>query len=114
MPSRVRTAAWIFFRADSFSQAVDVVKHILLIPRDGFGWASAARLFPLRPALLALLALLPCVLEDLVIARNRAFPAVERTSFRYWGLMLVLLLAIAVFGVYGEGFDPRDFVYFNF
>ena len=108
------TAAWIFFRADSFSQAVDVVKHILLIPRDGFGWASAARLFPLRPALLALLALLPCVLEDLVIARNRAFPAVERTSFRYWGLMLVLLLAIAVFGVYGEGFDPRDFVYFNF
>ena len=38
----------------------------------------------------------------------------ERTSFRYWGLMLVLLLAIAVFGVYGEGFDPRDFVYFNF
>ena len=60
------------------------------------------------------ISLLPCVLEDLVIARNRAFPAVERTSFRYWGLMLVLLLAIAVFGVYGEGFDPRDFVYFNF
>ena len=27
---------------------------------------------------------------------------------------LWLLLAIAVFGVYGEGFDPRDFVYFNF
>ena len=34
--------------------------------------------------------------------------------FAYWGVLLLLMLAVAVFGVYGPGFDAREFVYFRF
>ena len=29
-------------------------------------------------------------------------------------LALVLLLSVLIFGVYGTGYDPQDFIYFKF
>ena len=31
-----------------------------------------------------------------------------------WVLVLALLLTVAVFGVYGTGYDAQDFIYFKF
>ena len=31
-----------------------------------------------------------------------------------WVLALALLLAVLIFGVYGTGYDPQDFIYFKF
>jgi hypothetical protein len=108
------TLAWMFFRAENTAQAVYAVKHILLIARDGFGFASAASLLPLRRALLLLPALVPCVIEDVRIARGRRLADLAGTQWRYWAAAGVLTLAIALFGVYGEGIDMRQFVYFQF
>lgn len=108
------TAAWIFFRAVSIEQAVYIIKRILLILRDGFGWASAAAIFPKRQLLLVFLTLIPCLIEDIRLARGKSFPAPRCCGWLYWGSVLVLLLLISVFGIYGEGFDPQEFVYFNF
>ena len=31
-----------------------------------------------------------------------------------WVLALALLLSVLIFGVYGTGYDPQDFIYFKF
>ena len=106
--------SWIFFRATTLDQAIFIIKRILLILRDGFGWASIRALFPLRQVALALLCLIPCFREDLLIARGQPGPTFATKPFVYWGVVLALVLMIALFGVYGAGFDPKDFLYFSF
>ena len=31
-----------------------------------------------------------------------------------WPIALILLLCVFLFGVYGTGYDPQDFIYFKF
>ena len=108
------TLAWVFFRAESLTQAVYVIKHILLIARDGFGIRSALALLTPRRWLFLLPALALCVREEICLARGRRLPADSASGFRYWGTAAALLLTAAAFGVYGPGFDAREFVYFQF
>ncbi|MBR3556544.1 MAG: MBOAT family protein [Oscillospiraceae bacterium] len=108
------TASWILFRSETAEQAIYVVKHILLIFRDGFGTASLLSLIPLRQLRLIPLSLLPFLWEDLRIALGKPRLPELRSPFAYWGVLLLLMLAVAVFGFYGLGFDPREFVYFQF
>ncbi len=108
------TASWILFRSETLGQAVYVVKHILLILRYGFGWDSLLSLIPLRQLRLIPLGLLPFVWEDVRIARGKPRLPALRNPFAFWGVMLLLMLTLAVFGVYGLGFDAKEFVYFQF
>ena len=108
------TLTWIFFRAPSLGTAVYVIKHILLIARDGFGAASAAALLPARRWLLLVPVLALCAAEDVGVLRGRPVWKRVTEGFPYWGVMAALVLAILLFGVYGEGFDAREFVYFRF
>ena len=108
------TASWVLFRSDSPGQALYVVKHILLILRDGFGLSSALSLIPLRQLRLLPLCLAPFLWEDIRIALGKPRLPELRSPFAYWGVMLLLMLFTAVFGVYGLGFDAREFVYFRF
>ena len=109
------TSAWIFFRANSLDQAVFIIKRILLILRDGFGAQPLTQLgLSLRGLVLLPLFLAPFVLEDVQKARGRAAPRIAGRPWGYCLLLLVLLLAIAVFGCYGAAFDQNEFVYFRF
>ena len=108
------TVSWIFFRADSMDQAIFIIKRILLILRDGFGWTSVRALFSLQQVGLALLCLLSCLREDRMISLGQPAETFDGSPFAYWGTVLALALMIAVFGVYGAGFDPKDFLYFSF
>ena len=110
------SAARIFFRSADMKQAIYVIKHILLILRYGFGMDSVKTLIPLRRLILIIIAMIPCVIEDARIAlKGERIPAgLLENPWRYWGAILVLALMIAVFGVYGEGIDMRQFVYFQF
>ena len=108
------TAAWIFFRAESPGQAVYVIKHILLIVRDGFGFASLRALVGVRQGVLLAAVLALCIREDVCIARGRAAFAWAQRGVRYWLLLAALALAIGLFGVYGAELDAREFVYFRF
>ncbi len=104
------TGAWIFFRADGAGQAVFIIKRILLTVRTGVSLSALAGMR--RPALMAALLAVPCVWEDIRIRRGKR--GFESGPFVFWGAAAALLLLTAVFGVYGEGFDPQQFVYFRF
>ena len=108
------TGAWILFRAESLDQGVYVVKHILLILRDGFGMESALSLLPEGQRWVVGLSLVPFVAEDAAIRMKRGQPGLLENPFLYWGAVLLLCIAVCWFGVYGMGFDTREFVYFQF
>ena len=105
------TAAWVFFRADSVGHALRIFRGMAaggsLFPLDAMG-LSPARWAVLGLGLLLLLAL------DLLRDPDR-LPAVltERPWLR-WGVWCGMVLAVLLFGAYGTGYDPQEFVYFRF
>jgi D-alanyl-lipoteichoic acid acyltransferase DltB (MBOAT superfamily) len=109
------TAAWVFFRADSLDQAMFIIKRILLILRDGFGSASLLDLgVSGRRLAVAGVCFIPVVVEDVRKARGAKPLGLEGKPYRYCISLALLLILIAVFGAYGEGFDQSEFVYFKF
>ena len=109
------TAAWVFFRADNLSQAMFIIKRILLILRDGFGSASILDLgVSARRLIVAAVCFVPVVAEDVRKARGAKSLGLEGKPYRYCICLALLLILIAVFGAYGEGFDQSEFVYFKF
>ena len=105
------TAAWVFFRSESMGDALYVFRSILMIPQSGFG---SIGILGKRSVLLLIPVLAVCCLRDLRLRSGKNMFLAEASSFAYWGELLVLVLMIAVFGAYGEGFDAREFVYFRF
>ena len=108
------TVSWIFFRADSCTQAVFILRRIvtaggacfpLILTELGM---SAAKLWVLGVSLV-LFFTLDC-LEEIVGLRDR----VVRTVWLRCFLWAALLAAVALFGAYGSGYDAQEFVYFRF
>ncbi len=109
------SVAWIFFRAASVDQAIFILKRILLLFRDGFLPQSLAFLgMNLRALLVTVVLGTAYTGLELLFWRHKAQWKLEHTTVRYTAVMLGLLLLLAVFGAYGEGFNPQDFVYFRF
>lgn len=109
------TSAWIFFRADSAGQAVFIIKRILLILRNGLGAQNITELgLTVQGLILLPVFLAPFVAEDILRACGRPAPRIEDKPWRYCLLIALLVLAISVFGVYGSGYSPSEFVYFRF
>lgn len=42
-----------------------------------------------------------------------AFLAEQNLWFR-WGVLLALIAAVYIFGIYGPGYDAQQFIYFQF
>ena len=92
-----------------------IIKRILLILRDGFGGQSILKLgLSVRRLVVAGVCLIPVVVEDVRKARGCKPWNLENQPWRYCLCLLLLLVVIAVFGAYGEGFDQSEFVYFKF
>ena len=113
------TFAWIFFRAKSLGEAVLFIKKIVM---DWNPWA----LFDdslYRVALshmeweILLAAILVLLLADIIRVQKgitiEKFLHEESLPFR-WFVMLLLFFSIVIFGIYGPGYDPKQFIYFQF
>lgn len=108
------TVAWTFFRANTVGEAVFILKRILLIFRDGFGSQSLTRYLAWRQAGLIAVGVLTVFGFEILQERGVRLPRLEKTTFPCWLVLALLCIVIAVFGVYGQTFDPQSFVYFQF
>lgn len=109
------TTAWIFFRASSVEQAVFILKRILLLFRDGVGTGTLNGLgVSLRQLCIIPVFLAPFAAEDLRKSRGCKPLCLEEHPWLYCLTIVILVLAIAVFGAYGKDFDQNEFVYFKF
>jgi D-alanyl-lipoteichoic acid acyltransferase DltB (MBOAT superfamily) len=110
------TVAWVFFRANSIGDALYMVPRMFVptpwVFTDGtlleLGLTSAE-------ITVTLVSIAAVALTDwLGMTRNVLKGLQHQPLYVRWGLYYALILAVAIFGHYGEGYDAADFVYFRF
>lgn len=107
--------AWILFRANSLSDALYVMRAIAAIPSHGvfplaFGTMGVSRF---TIAFTAFFTILLSVV-DIATQKRDILRSLSEKFWIRWIIYLVLLVSIFLFGYYGTGFAPQDFVYFKF
>ena len=108
------TVAWVFFRAASLPQALEILRRIVTL--EGGVFPLAITSLGLGRAQLASVALaaLALALLDIFGSRLQLTERLNDTLLLRYGLWVALLLACAVFGAYGAGYDAQEFLYFQF
>ena len=105
------TVAWIFFRADSVSHALAILRQIGTL--GSFGGPEAFGMVRLQFALLgACLGLL--FIWDLTYKKYDLVERLARSLWLRYGVWTVLVLLVLCFGAYGTGYNAAEFVYFQF
>lgn len=101
---------WVLFRANSVSDAMFIFKQMLT--PGVFDPFSLGLSTPMLNAVVVTAIVL--LLVDFFNRKQKITDFVNsHTAVRYL-VYFIILLSIFVFGYYGSGFDPQDFVYFQF
>lgn len=103
---------WIFFRADNLEHAILIFKSIYINKQ------LAISLTSLEIDAYNLIVLIVSIIVMLVIdvlTRKKYLPdMLNNNLILTYVTCFLLIIAIILFGVYGAGYDPLDFVYFKF
>ena len=105
------TGAWVFFQASSLDLAGQMYAGLFAGP----AWVFTSMGLDRWDLLVAAAGLLLLFWVDLLEEKKplperwRALPLPAR-----WAAALALLLAAAVFGCYGPGYDAQSFIYFQY
>ena len=107
--------AWILFRANSLYDAGYIINKIIKAPFSGI-FPLAFGAMGLNRLTLASTGLCVAILiaVDIINLKKPLAEIIGKTVFIKYAVFLALLLCIFVFGYYGEGYDPQEFVYFQF
>ncbi|ADG72246.1 MBOAT family O-acyltransferase [Brachyspira murdochii] len=111
--------AWIFFRAETIHDAIHYIQRIftridLWTLFDGTLYGLGLNIFEMNILIIALFILISF---DLVkyIRKESIFEFLNKQNLYFrWFVMLFLIFYIIVYGKYGAGFDPKQFIYFQF
>ncbi|MCD8005041.1 MAG: MBOAT family protein [Oscillospiraceae bacterium] len=109
--------SWLFFRADSFSTAISMLRHMFSRPFLLSGWDALFSLGLGRADFaVALAAIAVLILAD--VHRERRGSPLSRLTARplpvRWAVYLAGLFAVLIFGIYGPGYSETQFIYFQF
>ena len=113
------TFAWIFFRADSLTDALRYIQRIFVKPTPWSLFNDGLYSLGLgRPEMnILVLSVVVLLLVDLIRVRRQmtldAFLFSQNIWFE-WLVVVGLILAILTFGEYGPAFDAKQFIYFQF
>lgn len=111
--------AWIFFRADTITDALRFIKRIIVKPTPWLLFNGGIYNLGLDRVEINILvvALIMLLLVDLV----RYLKGITLDTFLFeqnlwfeWAVIIVLILMIFIFGEYGPTFDAQQFIYFQF
>ena len=111
--------AWIFFRAETIHDAIFYIQRIftridLWTLFDGTLYTLGLNRFEMNLLIIALFILMSV---DLIkyIRKESIFEFLSKQNLYFrWFVMLFLIFYIIVYGKYGAGFDPKQFIYFQF
>lgn len=108
--------AWIFFKADSFTGALKLIKNMFYLNPGIFIDGSIFKLGLDRNNLLLALAGIGTVLAVNLLQRNHSLRSeLSRGNIAVrWGVYLTAVLCILIFGIYGPGYNPQQFIYLKF
>ncbi len=111
--------AWIFFRAETIHDALYYIHRIftridLWALFDGTLYNLGLNIFEMNILIIGLFILISF---DLVkyIRKESIFEFLNKQNLYFrWFVMLFLIFYIIIYGKYGVGFDPKQFIYFQF
>ncbi len=107
--------AWILFRANSLHDAFYIIGKIFSAPLDGIFPLAFGTLGLTTKALCAVfIFVLILMVVDILNLKYPVAKVIGNTVFVKYIFFFLLLINIIIFGCYGEGFDPQEFVYFQF
>ncbi len=110
--------SWIFFRASSLTQAKDILVRIFDMKNPELLANGSLYDFGLNQQNFMVLFLAILVLLVADIAKYRGIKVREivlnwNIVFR-WGFLLLSVMSILIFGVWGSGYQETNFIYFQF
>lgn len=109
------SATWVFFRAESLSQALFIGGQIFGVARYGFGSQTLSALgLTLRQQLALAASLLGCGALDAALLRRDVFRHLSESLVPYYLAVFVIIAATCLLGAYGSGYTAQDFVYFRY
>ncbi|MBP3784336.1 MAG: MBOAT family protein [Butyrivibrio sp.] len=109
--------AWIFFRATSLKQAVEVIKKSFeftpWVFTDGklFKMGLSQASFNVGIAGIALLIIMDVLAFNGVEIRDRI---IKQAIWYRWIIMIAAILAISILGIWGAGYNASSFIYQQF
>ena len=106
------TFAWIFFRASSLTDALTVVGRIFTQPLPIGGVSELGLSYPSLVVLM--ISVIALFTADWAEQRFELSNKLCNSIIPRFTVYFVLFVAILIFGNYGAGFNPMDFVYFKF
>lgn len=108
------TGAWIFFRADSMTHALAIFRGIGTLFTSAGAWVISPEIADFGVRLPVVLGIFLLMLAAVDLAGERKSLPDRLTGWKTWAAVTLLLCAVLVFGCWGPGYDPREFVYFRF
>ncbi len=112
------TFGWIFFRSDSLSGSIMIVKKIFLELAPWTLYGGGLFSMGLDGANIVVLILALLVLLWVSICENsgkEVFAKIESSHIiTRWTAYFALLFGVLIFGIYGPGFEASQFIYFQF
>ena len=111
--------AWIFFRAPSITDALAIVKRIFLKPTPWVMFNGGLYELGLNRTEMNILFISLVVLLLVSLVRRFRGQTVDvflmgQNLWFEWAVIIVLVMAVFVYGEYGPAFDARQFIYFQF
>ena len=111
--------AWVFFRAPSLFQAIDMMKNALshmdpwaIFDGSLYTWGLSIYEFWIAVVSIILLLIIDIVKVEKKNGLRDAFFR-QNILFR-WGVYIGAICAIFLFGIYGPQFTAQEFIYFQF
>ena len=111
--------AWIFFRAESLSQAFSYIRRMLTAGLQPGSFSRSLKLLELDPAeiiIVTISILLILLIDELCYRKKLSLPLLiqEKPNAARYLIFYLLLIGIFVFGVYGPGYQAEQFIYMQF
>ena len=106
--------AWVLFRANSLADAAAIFQSLLALPQTGF--TVDIMLMNITVPALWMMGICTVVLlvADYFITERGLMQKINRSVAMRYAVYFVILAVILIFGSWGDGFAPQDFVYFQF
>lgn len=112
------TFAWIFFRAESLTLACTYIKQMFI---GGINPIGAVRFFVdnggnmIQVAIGVAVIVLVWIIDGLCYKYNMSLPEyLQSHRVQKYIFFYVAIMTIFVFGIYGNGFNPENFIYMQF
>lgn len=105
---------WVFFRANSVSDALLILKSIFTCSGGTLSLSITALGLSRSDLILLLCSLVILTVVDALSMLQDLAVRLNRTIVLRYAVYFLLIVVILIYGSYGPGYDPQEFVYFQF